>query len=450
MEILVLHLPKIQKKEVKKLYELFEPDPLPDALKKYRGEECILLSTTEETYPFSLKPEHVDSLYNILSFNDTTFLLGQSNILHVKNKKLFKALCEIPKLNYFLEEIENRSLMFYCKEDHLKDFNLTFNVRTNYSSIIFLNSSEHQNEADYGDYTSLQGLNFYLTKVRDKNLTSNLLPAYLSIFEKKYKSQFTGIINFDPISIVGPHINFSYYIPSTLGYDKNMDFYHRVFESIKEIDLKDSGYTKSASLAKPISINKRVMALYNYFLTTKAKQDIDAIFGKNPIIDSNNQYSDKYRCFSYPTKTTPDPIAFSNLKRATFTKDNELSTVLNKSFIFEKYLANITNFITTDSLENTELINLLIYGTYLHNLNSNSPQSTFQRGYCVRIKTTDTQTLYYSTCTITLSTDFKKHLLSKSSLFNTNSAFVPMFIPVVTTTPKKMAKENYLIKNMAK
>lgn len=449
MEILVLHLPKIQKKEVKKLYELFEPDPLPDTLKKYRGEECVVLSTTEETYPFSLKPEHIDSLYNILSFNDTTFILNESNILHVKNKKLFKALCEIPKLNYFLEDIENKSLRCYCKEDPLKDFDISFNLRNNYSNIVFINTAEHQKEVDYSDYTCLQGLNFYLTKVRDKTIALNLLPAYLSIFEKKYKSQFTGAINFHPISIVGPHINFSYYIPNTLGYDKNMDFYHRVFESVKEIDLKDPGYNKSASLAKPISINKRLNTLYNYFLSTTAKQDIDNIFGKGAVIDSNNQYSDKYRQFSYPNKTSPDPIAFSNLKRAAFTKDNELSTVLNSSFIFEKYLANLTSFITTDSTVNTELLNLLIYGAYIHNMNSNTPQSTFQRSYCVRIKTTDTQTLYYSSCTITLSTDFKKHLLSNSSLFNTNTAFIPMFVPAAVI-PKKTGKENYLIKNMAK
>lgn len=457
MESLVLHLPKILSKKKIKFSELFDQSfTLPDAYNKYREEECTIITTTEAVHPFSLKPSHInEDLLELLSFAGYTLYPNDQNIISINNKKLFSTLAydsslfdRLCKRHDFVSE--NRSIHLYCKEDKDKDLNIEIVYEKIHDIYMYTDHPDYQKECSSGNFSFLNGHNLSVKKERTSSIL-NLLPKYKQLYDKIYLSQFTGKINFNPASIVGPHVSFSYYIPNTLSYEKNMSFFHNILESIKEIDLKDPHFNKSSSLGKPVSINKRINLLYNYFLTTSAKQDIDNVFGEDPVIDSNNKYSDKYTCFSPAGGTVhPDPVALSYIKRASFTKDQDISTILDNTFIFEKYLSSITSFISTDNDVHTSIINLLIYGTYLHNINTKTPNNTFKRTYDVRIKILEDNILYFNTCFITLKTNFKQHILSNSSLFNPVTSFYPMFYNSNKITQKQTTDKNFILKSMGK
>lgn len=446
MESLLLHLPKIQSKKTIKFSELFnDTNPLPDAYKKYQREGCTIITTTKELYPFSLKHTHIDAdLLSLVSHAGYTLYPPDISVIESAPKVIsalrdnFKDMLRI--YNYALPFYDSS---LYCKEDPLKD--ITFDIYNgDIQDIYFTNTG---NSIFKADLSILDGHSFSFKKEKAKTGIA-LIPKYQDLYNKLYKSQFTGVINFTPASIVGPHITFSYYIPNTLGYEKNMNFYHAIFESIKEIDLKDPNYSKVANIAKPLSINKRLNALYNYFLTTDAKKKIDDLLGEDPVLDSSNKHCDKYTCFnSVNTSVNPHPVALSYIKQASFVDDNKLSIILDNSFIFEKYISSIANFISTDNPIHTSIINLLIYGTYIHNINTKAHNDTFKRTYNVRMKLTKDTMFYFSSCNITLKNKFKQDLLSNTNLFNIKTSFFPMFytIPANSSGPKE---KNFILKHM--
>lgn len=445
---ITLHLPKTQK-QTKKLSDVI--NPLPDTLTKYQDEEVTVITTTEEEYPFTISgdllkqlPELLYEIGQPITFNTTSIKCNKN----VVTKALFSSTCSFYCL---LNQMLYNPFNLYSKDEYKSLILNVYTLSKKLHANIKLNNPTMYNEYIHQkDYSFLDNEDLYIKNIKTQPNLHNKNREYLALLNQILNQARKKYITFPAIDIIGPHITVDFYIPCVTGYDKNLNFYNKILNSIKEIDLKDKTFGNN-NVGNLVSINNRINALYNYFLTTQAKIDIDNIFKKEDVIETSTPYINKARCFSYPSTVNPDPIIVSDIKRANIVKEKHLTTMLSSTFIFEKYLSTLTNFITTDSQVHTEILNLLIYGTYIISLLNGQPNISFKRRYDTRIKVEDNLTLYFCTSRLTVAPNFKTHLLKNPKLFNTHDAFLPMFLnSSLASTVSKVKTNNLLLTKMGK
>lgn len=448
MTKITLLLPKTQK-ETKKLSDVI--NPLPATLTKYQDEEVTLITTTDKEYPFTISGDLLRQLPELL------YEIGQPitfNTMSIKCNKnvVTKALSlSTSPFSCLLNQLLYNTFKLHSKDQYksliLNVFTLSKKLHANISldNPTIYNEYIHQK-----DYSFLDNEQLYIRKVKPQANLHTKNQEYLTLLNQILNQTSKKYITFPAIDIIGPHITVDFYIPCITGYDKNLNFYNKILNSVKEIDLTDKTFGNT-NVGNVLSINTRINNLYNYFLTTQAKIDIDNIFKKEDVIETSTPYINKARCFTYPSTVKPDPLIVSDIKQGNIVKEKHLTTMLSSTFIFEKYLSTLTNFITTDSQIHTEILNLLIYGTYIVSLLNNQHNTSFKRRYDTRIKIEDNLTLYFCTSRLTIGPNFKTDLLKNPKLFNANDAFLPMFLnSSVASTVSKPKANNLLLTKMGK